>query len=121
MGKNHWNRCAWVWCPYSCGSKGYLSLCNAEVFKTEITSGPVKKSLQQRKGLPLVTLVGEVISLRSHVDIIYVGAIGFRGGAIVPTRQWRELYTAFEGSLVAGLHLFILQHLESLSLLENQF
>ena len=73
--------------------------------KTEITSGPVKKSLQKRKGLPLVTLVGKYFP-RSHVDIIYVGTTRLEVGAIVPTRQWRELYTAFEGSLVAGLHPF---------------
>ena len=74
--------------------------------KTEITSGPVKKSLQKRKGLPLVTLVGEVFPLDPMSISSMLEPLDLEVGAIVPTRQWRELYTAFEGSLVAGLHPF---------------
>ena len=49
--------------PTHAEAKDILASAMLKFSKTEITSGPVKKSLQQRKGLPLVTLVGEVFPL----------------------------------------------------------
>ena len=87
--------------PTHAEAKDILASAMLKFSKTEITSGPVKKSLQQRKGLPLVTLVGS-ISLDPMSISSMLEPLDLEVGAIVPTRQWRELYTAFEGSLVLG-------------------
>jgi chlorophyllide a reductase subunit Y len=92
--------------PTHAEAKDILASAMLKFSKTEIASGPVKKSLQQRKGLPLVTLVGEVFPLDPMSISSMLEPLDLEVGAIVPTRQWRELYTAFEGSLVAGLHPF---------------
>ena len=92
--------------PTHAEAKDILASAMLRFSKTEITSGPVKKSLEKRKGLPLVTLVGEVFPLDPMSISSMLEPLDLEVGAIVPTRQWRELYTAFEGSLVAGLHPF---------------
>lgn len=92
--------------PTHAEAKDILASAMLKFSKTEIANGPVEKSLQQRKSLPLVTLVGEVFPLDPMSISSMLEPLDLEVGAIVPTRQWRELYTAFEGTVVAGLHPF---------------
>jgi chlorophyllide a reductase subunit Y len=53
-----------------------------------------------------VTLVGEMFP----VDPVSIGMMlepmGLAAGPVVPTREWRELYAALDGAVVAAIHPF---------------
>lgn len=75
--------------------------------RKEIESGPVSapdNSSQDDK--PAVTLLGEMFP----ADPVGIGAMlepmGLRAGTVVPTREWRELYSALDCGAVAAIHPF---------------
>ena len=92
--------------PTHAEAKDILAAAMLRASKDEIQNGPVKKSSHERGGSPLITLVGEIFPLDPVSISSMVEKLGLEVGAVVPTRQWRELYTAFEGSVIAGLHPF---------------
>ena len=55
---------------------------------------------------PSVTLLGEMFP----VDPIGIGQmlepLGLAAGPVVPTREWRELYAALDGAVIAAIHPF---------------
>jgi chlorophyllide a reductase subunit Y len=72
----------------------------------EVESGPVAAPRGGRGQLPTVTLLGEVFP----ADPMSIGRLlepmGLAVGTTVPTREWRELYAALDGSVVAAIHPF---------------
>ncbi|MEM7289422.1 MAG: chlorophyllide a reductase subunit Y [Pseudomonadota bacterium] len=75
--------------------------------RKEIMSGPVQAPAAAGKSdKPRVTLLGEMFP----ADPIGIGAMlepmGLQAGAVVPTREWRDLYTALDCSAVAAIHPF---------------
>jgi chlorophyllide a reductase subunit Y len=71
----------------------------------EIRNGPVARP-KTKADLPAVTLVGEMFP----VDPVMIGRMlapmGLAAGPVVPTREWRELYAAFDCAAVAAIHPF---------------
>jgi chlorophyllide a reductase subunit Y len=55
---------------------------------------------------PTVTLLGEMFP----VDPMGIGhmlePLGLAAGPVVPTREWRELYAALDGAVIAAIHPF---------------
>ncbi len=72
----------------------------------EAEAGPVAAPKQGRSTMPTVTLLGEMFP----ADPIGIGMMlepmGLAAGPVVPTREWRELYAALDGSVVAAIHPF---------------
>ena len=74
--------------------------------RNEAEAGPVQRSEAAQTDLPKVTLLGEMFP----ADPIGIGRMlepmGLAAGAVAPTREWRELYTALDGAAVAAIHPF---------------
>jgi chlorophyllide a reductase subunit Y len=74
--------------------------------REEAESGPVQAPKGGRAAMPTVTLLGEMFP----VDPVIIGRMlepmGLAAGPVVPTREWRELYAALDGSVVAAIHPF---------------
>ncbi len=74
--------------------------------RQEVGSGPVQAPREGRREVPTVTLLGEVFP----ADPISIGRLlepmGLAVGAVVPTREWREMYAALDGVAVAAVHPF---------------
>ena len=72
----------------------------------EAESGPVQAPRGGRSERPTVTLLGEMFPL----DPVNIGQLleplGLAAGPVVPTREWRELYAALDGAVVAAIHPF---------------
>lgn len=73
--------------------------------RREAEAGPVA-SPKHRSGRPTVTLLGEMFP----ADPVGIGQmlepLGLGAGPVVPTREWRELYAALDGAVVAAIHPF---------------
>ncbi|MEL6423750.1 MAG: nitrogenase component 1, partial [Pseudomonadota bacterium] len=55
---------------------------------------------------PTVTLVGEMFPADPMVIGKLLEPMGLAAGPVVPTREWRELYAALDGAVVAAIHPF---------------
>ncbi|MEE4301157.1 MAG: chlorophyllide a reductase subunit Y [Pseudomonadales bacterium] len=74
--------------------------------RKEAEQGPVLAPRDGVKDKPTVTLVGEMFP----VDPVGIGMmlepLGLAAGPVVPTREWRELYSALDCATVAAIHPF---------------
>ncbi|MEM9330388.1 MAG: chlorophyllide a reductase subunit Y [Pseudomonadota bacterium] len=75
--------------------------------RREIESGPVAApDNPSQDDRPTITLLGEMFP----ADPVGIGAMlepmGLRAGTVVPTREWRELYSALDCGAVAAIHPF---------------
>ncbi|MEM8652277.1 MAG: nitrogenase component 1, partial [Pseudomonadota bacterium] len=75
--------------------------------RKEIESGPVAApDTKPKDDRPRITLLGEMFP----ADPVGIGALleplGLQAGTVVPTREWRELYSAFDCAAVAAIHPF---------------
>lgn len=72
----------------------------------EIRQGPVAAPRTAQSALPQVTLLGEMFP----ADPVGIGRLlapmELAAGPVVPTREWRELYSAFDCAAVAAIHPF---------------
>jgi chlorophyllide a reductase subunit Y len=72
----------------------------------EAELGPVLPPRQGRSELPTVTLLGEMFP----ADPVIIGRLlepmGLAAGPTVPTREWRELYSALDCAAVGAIHPF---------------
>ena len=72
----------------------------------EIRQGPVAAPRTAQSGLPQITLLGEMFP----ADPVMIGRMlepmGLAAGPVVPTREWRELFSAFDCAAVAAIHPF---------------
>ena len=73
--------------------------------REEAAQGPVARP-QSRPDRPTITLLGEMFP----VDPVMIGQmlepLGLAAGPVVPTREWRELYSALDCAAVAAIHPF---------------
>jgi 3,8-divinyl chlorophyllide a/chlorophyllide a reductase subunit Y len=92
--------------PTHAEAKDVLAGAMLKYARTEAESGPVLAPRNGRAALPAVTLVGEMFP----ADPVSIGAMlapmGLSAGPVVPTREWRELYSAFDCAAVAAIHPF---------------
>ena len=93
--------------PTHAEAKDVLAGAMLKYAREEIEQGPVTAPRQAREaGKPAVTLVGEMFP----VDPVTIGNLlepmGLAAGPVVPTREWRELYSALDCAAVAAIHPF---------------
>ncbi len=75
--------------------------------RKEVEAGPVQApESMSAGGKPRITMLGEMFP----ADPMGIGAMlepmGLEAGTVVPTREWRELYSAMDCGAVAAIHPF---------------
>ena len=92
--------------PTHAEAKDVLAGAMLKYARLEAEQGPVQAPRGGKNAKPTVTLVGEMFP----ADPIGIGALleplGLATGPVVPTREWRELYAALDGAVVAAIHPF---------------
>jgi 3,8-divinyl chlorophyllide a/chlorophyllide a reductase subunit Y len=92
--------------PTHAEAKDVLAGAMLKYAREEVEQGPVQQPRTGRSGKPTVTLIGEMFP----VDPVSIGMMlepmGLAAGPVVPTREWRELYAALDGAVVAAIHPF---------------
>ncbi len=91
--------------PTHAEAKDVLAGAMLKYAREEAEQGPVAAP-KERADKPSVTLLGEMFP----ADPVGIGhmlePLGLAAGPVVPTREWRELYTALDGAVVAAIHPF---------------
>jgi 3,8-divinyl chlorophyllide a/chlorophyllide a reductase subunit Y len=92
--------------PTHAEAKDVLAGAMLNFARLEAEQGPVQAPRAGKARVPTVTLLGEMFP----VDPISIGRMlepmGLAAGPVVPTREWRELYAAFDCAAVAAIHPF---------------
>lgn len=92
--------------PTHAEAKDVLAGAMLRYARTEAQAGPVQAPMGAQNDLPTITLLGEMFPA-DPVGITHMLApMGLAAGPVVPTREWRELYAAFDCAAVAALHPF---------------
>ncbi len=90
--------------PTHAEAKDVLSGAMLAYAREEAEQGPVQAPREGLQDRPTVTLLGEMFP----ADPVGLGAmlepLGLAAGPVVPTREWRELYAALDGVVVAAVH-----------------
>jgi chlorophyllide a reductase subunit Y len=92
--------------PTHAEAKDILAGAMLKVARSEIESGPVAAPRKEQSNKPSITLLGEIFPVDPISISMMIEKMGLAVGPVVPTREWRELYQAFNGLLVAALHPF---------------
>ena len=74
--------------------------------RSEAEQGPVQAPRDRRSDKPTVTLVGEMFPADPVAIGMLLAPLGLSAGPVVPTREWRELYSALDCAAVAAVHPF---------------
>ena len=74
--------------------------------RREAELGPVARPDKPKESVPTVTVLGEVFPADPMVLDALLRPLGLAAGSVVPPREWRELYSALDGSVVAAVHPF---------------
>ncbi|GLK78267.1 chlorophyllide a reductase subunit Y [Methylopila turkensis] len=74
--------------------------------RKEVMDGPVQAPKGGRSEMPSVTLLGEMFPADPMGIARMLEPMGLAAGPVVPTREWRELYAALDGAVVAAIHPF---------------
>jgi 3,8-divinyl chlorophyllide a/chlorophyllide a reductase subunit Y len=92
--------------PTHAEAKDVLAGAMLRYARTEAEAGPVTAPRGGISSKPTVTLLGEMFP----ADPVIIGAMlepmGLAAGPVVPTREWRELYSALDCAAVAAIHPF---------------
>ena len=92
--------------PTHAEAKDVLSGAMLRYAANEIRQGPVQAPRTPRSTLPAITLLGEMFP----ADPVGIGRmlepLGLAAGPVVPVREWRELFSAFDCAAVAAIHPF---------------
>ncbi len=92
--------------PTHAEAKDVLAAAMLKVARQEVLAGPVPAPRQPRQALPTVTLLGEMFPADPMTIGQMLAPMGLAVGSVVPTREWRELYAALDGTVVAAIHPF---------------
>ncbi len=91
--------------PTHAEAKDVLAGAMLKYAREEAEQGPVAAP-STIPSMPSVTLLGEMFP----ADPIGIGQmlepLGLAAGPVVPTREWRELYSALDGAVIAAIHPF---------------
>ena len=92
--------------PTHAEAKDVLAGAMLNYARKEIEAGPVAAPLGGKSDRPTVSLLGEMFP----ADPVMIGAMlapmGLAAGPVVPTREWREPYSALDCGAVAAIHPF---------------
>jgi chlorophyllide a reductase subunit Y len=90
--------------PTHAEAKDVLAGAMLNYARLEAEAGPVQRGHAPANGAPSVTLLGEMFP----ADPVGVGRMlepmGLAAGPVVPTREWRELYSALDCAAAAAIH-----------------
>ena len=92
--------------PTHAEAKDVLAAAMLGYARREAEAGPVQRAGNDTADRPKVTLLGEMFPADPVVIGRLLEPLGLAAGAVVPTREWRELYTALDGDLVGAIHPF---------------
>ncbi len=96
--------------PTHAEAKDVLAGAMLRYARAEAEAGPVAAPQGWRErqvpGRRSVTLLGELFPADPMVIGQLLEPMGLTAGPTVPTREWRELYTALDGAVVAAIHPF---------------
>jgi len=92
--------------PTHAEAKDVLSGAMLAYARREAAEGPVLPPRDGLAGKPTVTLVGEMFPADPVVIGGMLDPMGLAAGPTVPVREWRELYSALDCAVVAGIHPF---------------
>ena len=92
--------------PTHAEAKDVLAAAMLRYARTEAEAGPVQAPRGGRGARPTVALLGEMFPADPVGLGMLLEPLGLAAGPSVPTREWRELYAALDGPLVAALHPF---------------
>ena len=91
--------------PTHAEAKDVLAGAMLKYAREEAEQGPVAAP-SEVAAKPSVTLLGEMFP----ADPVGIGhmlePLGLAAGPVVPTREWRELYSALDGAVIAAIHPF---------------
>ncbi|SDT96396.1 chlorophyllide a reductase subunit Y [Stappia sp. ES.058] len=92
--------------PTHAEAKDVLSAAMLKYARQEVLSGPVQAPRAGVEDRPTVTLLGEVFPADPVIIGRMLAPMGLAAGPVVPVREWRELYAALDGDVVAAIHPF---------------
>jgi len=92
--------------PTHAEAKDVLAGAMLRYARSEAEQGPVQAPRGGRSARPTVTLVGEMFPADPMGVAVMLDPLGLAPGPVVPTREWRELYAALDGAVVAAIHPF---------------
>ena len=92
--------------PTHAEAKDVLAGAMLKYASAEVLAGPVQAPASARRDKPTVTLLGEMFPADPVVIGMLLEPMGLAAGPVVPTREWRELYAALDGKVVAAIHPF---------------
>jgi len=91
--------------PTHAEAKDVLAGAMLSYARKEAEAGPVA-SPKDRPDRPTVTLLGEMFPADPPGIGLMLEPLGLAVGPTVPTREWRELYSALDCAVVAAIHPF---------------
>ncbi|MBU6143568.1 MAG: chlorophyllide a reductase subunit Y [Betaproteobacteria bacterium] len=92
--------------PTHAEAKDVLAGAMLRFAREEVMAGPVPAPKTRVADRPTVTLLGEMFPADPVGIGMMLAPMGLAAGPVVPTREWRELYTALDGAAVAAIHPF---------------
>jgi chlorophyllide a reductase subunit Y len=92
--------------PTHAEAKDVLAGAMLRYARAEVEAGPVQAPRGGRSARPTVTLLGEMFPADPLIVSALLEPMGLAAGPVVPTREWRELYAALDGAVVAAVHPF---------------
>jgi len=92
--------------PTHAEAKDVLAGAMLKYAREEIMAGPVSAPKNRVTDKPTITLLGEMFPADPVGIGMMLASMGLAAGPVVPTREWRELYTALDGVAVAAIHPF---------------
>ncbi len=92
--------------PTHAEAKDVLAGAMLNYARREIEAGPVARPEAGVSDLPTVTLLGEMFPADPVMIGQMLAPMGLAAGPVVPCREWRELYAAFDCGAVAATHPF---------------
>jgi 3,8-divinyl chlorophyllide a/chlorophyllide a reductase subunit Y len=92
--------------PTHAEAKDVLAGAMLRFARNEAMAGPVAAPRTARSGKPTITLLGEMFPADPVGIGMMLEPMGLSAGPVVPTREWRELYSALDCAAVAAIHPF---------------
>ena len=91
--------------PTHAEAKDVLAGAMLNYARKEAEQGPVAAP-KERPDRPTITLLGEMFPADPPGIGLMLEPLGLAAGPVVPTREWRELYSALDCAAVAAIHPF---------------
>lgn len=90
--------------PTHAEAKDVLAGAMLRYAREEIEHGPVPAPENRTEDRPTIALLGEMFPADPVVIGQLLDPLGLAAGPVVPTREWRELYSALDSQAVAAIH-----------------